>query len=180
MLHAPSVTEAAMRGVRQASSTIGSVLCRSSGLTKLCSQRQGACTHLLPAVAWHGSSRACLEMPHEGVPELCSVARARREARRCWCGGRGGHSGACHAKAVASPSYVSSQSECLSTARSRQPCTAQTGTTATMAVEGVPESCCTKRARLESRRKGYGRRQAPLGACPAETAASPSHVSSQS
>ena len=60
--------------------------------------------------------------PHHGrvwrcVPECCSGARARRERRCHWYGGRREAPGACHAKASSTPSNVGTQvypSECRS------------------------------------------------------------------
>ena len=43
-----------------------------------------ACSH----TASHGSNRACMEVPLEGVPECCSGARARRERWCRWYGRR--------------------------------------------------------------------------------------------
>ena len=65
------------------------------------------CSH----TASHGSNRACVEMPLEGVSECCSGARARRERRRHWYGRRRAPPGACHAKAASPPSQVGTPAE---------------------------------------------------------------------
>ena len=75
-----------------------SVPCRSHSLTKPRDQLESVSSHRWLTSALHGSNRACVEMPLEGMPECCSGARARREPRRHWYGGLGWRPGACCAQ----------------------------------------------------------------------------------
>ena len=115
-----------------------SVPCRSHSLAKPSahSERGRGSSH---RSLTHGLARG--STPVEGVPELCSCARARREPRCHWYGGLRGRPGACHAGATVSQTHVSTRSERLSIARLTSASHGSNRACAEMPVEGVPECC---------------------------------------
>jgi hypothetical protein len=99
--------------VRRPQKTTWSVLCQSHSIcAPRASAERASCFHVLAATP-RRSSRACVEMPLEGVPECCSGARSRKDKRHHWFGGRGRPPGACCAKATASVRHVQVPSERL-------------------------------------------------------------------
>ena len=86
-----------------------------------------------------------LDMALEDVLEGCSAARARREQRCRWCSGQYRLSGACQAKATATPRHMVAPNQRAPIACSSWPRMAHVD----MALEGVPEGCSGARARRD-------------------------------